>query len=105
MSCITLAIPSPGGRLGERCFCPGGLGESLRQVGLFPWKLGPAEVSVGRGLPIDGTAEPEAIDDRARTKVEVLGNELADRLVRHRARAERLDVQRDRLRAADDVRE
>src|SRR5438128_6558236 len=59
----------------------------------------------GRGLTIDGPTELEAIDDRAGPEIEVFFDELADRFVRDAPRPERLDVQRDRLRAADDVRE
>src|SRR5437870_1744374 len=60
---------------------------------------------VGRGLPIDGPTELEAIDDRAGPEIEVFFDELADRFVRDAPRPERLDVQRDRLRAADDIRD
>src|SRR2546427_12835623 len=39
--CKTLASPSPGGRLGERCLCAGRLRECIGEVGLFPRQIGP----------------------------------------------------------------
>src|SRR5207247_8466757 len=99
----TLAIPSPGGRLSERCFRAGRLRECLREISLLPRQIRSPEVTVRGGLPIDGTTQSEALDDRARPEVEVLLDELADRLIGDLARAERLDVERDRLRAADHV--
>src|SRR5437762_7237203 len=113
------AIPSPpyevscpvmqarGQRLDGRCPAPAAAGERLRQVGLLPRQvqIGPPEVAVRRGLPIDGTAEIEARDDLARPEVEVLVDEPADDVVVHGPGAERLDVQRHGLRDADDVRD
>src|SRR6266850_4466879 len=104
-SCKTLAIPSPDGRLSERCLRAGRLRKCLREVGLLPRQIRPTEVAVRRGLTKDGTTQTEALDDRARPEVEVLVDERADRLVGDLSRAERLDIERDRLRAADDVRE
>src|SRR5438445_133876 len=68
-----------------------------------PSTTGPAEMTVRGGLPVDRAAELEALNDRTGPEVEMLGDEVPDRLVRHRAGAERVDIERDRLRAADDV--
>src|SRR5688500_19561838 len=73
--------------LGERCLCAGGAGQLWREiVGPLPRQIeiGTAEVPVRRGLPVDRLAQLEALDDRARSEVEVLRDELADRFVRHR---------------------
>src|SRR5712691_6131383 len=104
-SCKTLASPSPGGRLGERCLRAGRLCEGLGEVRVLPWQVRPAEVAVRGRLPIDRAAQPEALDDRARSEVEVLLDELADGFVGDRARAEGLHVERDGVRTTDDVRE
>src|SRR6266852_5309475 len=48
--CKTLASPSPGSRLGERCLRACRLGERLGEVGLLPWKIRSPEVAVRRGL-------------------------------------------------------
>src|SRR5918999_4942415 len=62
-------------------------------------------MAVRRGLPVDRTSQPEALDDRPWTEVKVLFDQLADGLVRDLPGAERLDVQRDGSRLADDVRD
>src|SRR5687768_15715278 len=82
-SCETLASPSPGRRLGERCLCASRLCEFVGQIRLFPCQVRSAEVAVGGGLPVDRATQPEALDDRAGPEVEVLFDELADRLVGH----------------------
>src|SRR5688500_19082959 len=105
-ACKSRAVRRWGCLLGERCLsagCPGQLWREL--VGPLPGQIevGTAEMPVRRGLPVDRLAQLEALDDRAGPEVEVLSDELADRLVRHLARAEGLDVQRDRPRATNDV--
>src|SRR5688500_19368136 len=105
-ACKSRAVRRWGCLLGERCLsagCPGQLWREL--VGPLPGQIevGTAEMPVRRGLPVDRLAQLEALDDRAGPKVEVLRDELADRLVRHLARAERFDVERDRPGATDDV--
>src|SRR5439155_12240 len=50
-------------------------------------------------------AQREPIDDGLRTEIEMLLDELADELVAHLARPERLHVERNRTRAADHVRD
>src|SRR5260370_41420272 len=84
---------------------PRAAGECLGEVGLLPWqiKLGPAEVAVCGCLPVDRPTHPEALDDLLRTEVEVLVDEPADHVVVDGPRAEGLDIQRHRLRDADDV--
>src|SRR5213593_187733 len=44
--CKTLASPSPGGRLGERCLRADRLRERIGEVGLLPRQIGPAEMAV-----------------------------------------------------------
>src|SRR5579859_434458 len=91
--------------------CPGAASraprEGLGEIGLLPGQveIGTTEVPVGRGLPVDRPPEAEALDDLLRPEVEVLVDEPADDLVVDGAGAEGLDVQRDRLRDADDVRD
>src|SRR5207302_3339225 len=97
--------PSPGRVLSERCLCPCSPCERLREICLFPREFGASEVPVRSGLAVDRSSEAEAVDDRAGPEVEVLLDELADRLVGDLAGAERLDIQRDRLRASADVRQ
>src|SRR5688500_1310705 len=105
-ACKSRAVRRWGCLLGERCLsagCPGQLWREL--VGPLPGlsEVRTAEMPVRRGLPVDRLAQLEALDDRAGPEVEVLSDELADRHVRHIARAEGLDVQRDRPGATDDV--
>src|SRR3977135_4131806 len=96
--------PSP---LDGRFAAPGAAGEGLGEVRLLPWEVEvrTAEVAVGRGLPVDRSAEFEARDDLLRPEIEVLVNEPSNDLVVDRAGAERLDVQRHGLGDADDVRD
>src|SRR5205823_2495656 len=92
LSCTTLASPSPGGRLGERCLCPRGLRERIGEVGLLPRQLRPAEVTVRGRLPIDRTTKPEPLDDGAWPEVDVLADELANRFVGDRSSTECLNI-------------
>src|SRR5438876_5171324 len=93
--------------LDRRCAAPGTAGEGLGEVRLLPRQveLGPAEVAVRGCLPVDRPAHAEAFDDLLRAEVEVLVDESPDDLVVDGPGAERLDVQRHRLRDADDVRD
>src|SRR2546427_426221 len=87
--------------LSERCLCPCGLREFFGEVRALPGKFRAAEVTVRRRREIDRPAQREPIDDGLRTEIEMLLDELADELVAHLARPERLHVERDRTRAAD----
>src|SRR5438105_2750184 len=62
-------------------------------------------MSIRSGLPVDRPPQVEPLDDRARTKIEVLIDERADLLVGDLPGAERLDVERDRTRDPDHVRD
>ena len=66
------------GRSG-RC-AEGGAVQGCGHVGLLPGQseVGPAEMAVRRGLPIDGAAQIETADDRRRAQVEVLTDESLD---------------------------
>src|SRR5207245_3992251 len=103
------ARPRPSRRpcreLSERCLCPCGLREFFGEVRALPGKFRAAEVTVRRRREIDRSAQREPIDDGLRTEIEMLLDELADELVAHLARPERLHVERDRTRAADHVRD
>src|SRR5439155_22012916 len=74
----------PEGRLlGERCLRSGRAGQLGREVRALPGQVevGPAEVTVGGGLPVDRAPQLEALDDRAGPEVEVLRDQAPDRLV------------------------
>src|SRR2546423_1533152 len=92
-------------RLHGRLSAAGAPGEGVREIGPLPRQVevGPAEVAVRRGLAVDRAAEPEALDDLLRPEVEMLIDEPTDDLVVDGPRPEGLDVERDRLRDADDV--
>src|SRR5438105_4887369 len=98
-TCKSCSYGSARRRLGERCLRSHGARERRRQVEPLPGQveIRPAEMAVRRGLAIDGSAQVEPLDDRPRPEVEVLGDERPDALVAHVTRAERLDVQRDRM--------
>ena len=68
-------------------------------------RLGAAEVAVGRGLLEDRAAQLQRLDDAARRHLEVLAHQLDHLRLLDLARAERVDVDRDRLGDADRVRE
>src|SRR2546427_1948564 len=72
VACKTLASPSLGNRLGERCLRADRLRERFGEIGLFPRQVGSSEMTVGSGRPIDGPTQSEPLDDRAGTEVEKL---------------------------------
>src|SRR3970282_2244666 len=63
------------------------------------------EVAVGRRLRVDRPEQVEVADDRRRAEVEVVPYELLDPRDRDRLRAEALDLDRNRVRDADRVRD
>src|ERR1700716_1371464 len=106
-ACKSRAVSPRFSLLSERCLRPRRAGQYLRQISALPGQIEirPAEMTVRGGLAIDRTTKLEVIDDRAGPEIEMLCDQLADRFVRYRTGAERLDIQRDRMRATDDVRE
>src|SRR5258705_9161793 len=73
--------------------------ERLRLVGTLPGELGfaPAEVPERRGLLVDRLAQVEGFDDAPRRQLELRAHDLADLLVVHKARVERVDEDGHRL--------
>src|SRR5437867_9597552 len=103
--CKTRAYGLGREQLGERRLRPRSAREQRREVERLPRQVevGPAEEAVRRGLPIERTTQLEAVDDHPRPEIEMLIDERPDAVVAHAPGAERLDVQRDRPRASDDV--
>src|SRR5262245_17897939 len=71
--------------------------QRFHHVGLLPRRLEirAAEVAKGSGRLEDGPAQVERLDDARRAQVEVLANQADQLLVRHLARAEGLDKERE----------
>src|SRR6266568_8463020 len=82
-----------------------GVAQRVLLVGPLPAELllGAAEVTVGGRLLVDGAEQVEVLDDPARGEDEHLPHGGRDLLVRHLARAERVDHDRDRLGDPDGV--
>src|SRR5207244_12682025 len=84
---------------------PGVVAQCLDAVRLLPaeFRLGAAEMTVGRRLLVDGPAEVQVLDDPGGSEVEVAANHLLEPGVGDLARPERLDHDRDRVGHADGV--
>src|SRR2546427_12643587 len=78
---------------------PGVVAQALDAVRLLPaeFRLGAAEMTVGRRLLVDGPAEVQVLDDPGGGEVEVAANHLLEPRVGDLARPERLDHDRDRV--------
>ena len=79
--------------------------ESICPIGLLPGKalVFAPEVPVGSGLAVDGAAQIQIADDSAGAQVEVFADQLGDVFIGDLARAEGLDVDRERVRHANGV--
>ena len=79
--------------------------QRFRSIGLFPGEalVFAPEVPVSRGLAVNGAAQVQVADDGAGAQVEVLTDQFGDLLIGDFARAEGLDVDRERVRHANGV--